>query len=53
MALERSVLNHEVIAKLLREHYCINAISSKKLKLGSANCYKVYDGDKFYFLAAV
>lgn len=50
MALEKSVLNEETIADLLLRHYGIPLVSVHRLKLGSANCYRVSDGNKDYFL---
>lgn len=50
MALEKSVLTDEIIADLLMMHYGIHLVSVQKLKLGTANCYRVFDGNKYYFL---
>lgn len=50
MALEKTVLNEKIILDLLSRHYGISPISAKKLKLGTANCFQVYDGNKYYFL---
>ena len=50
MALEKTVLNETIISDLLSKHYGISLVSSKKLKLGTANCYQVYDGNQYYFL---
>ena len=50
MALEKTVLNETIISDLLSRHYGISLVSSKKLKLGTANCYQVYDGKQYYFL---
>ena len=50
MALERSVLTYDIISDLLNRHYGINVSAVQKLKLGTANCYKIYDGNKYYFL---
>ena len=50
MALEISLLNQNVICELLDKNYGIFPISVQKLKLGSANCYRVFDGEKYYFL---
>lgn len=50
MALEKSVLTHETISMLLQTHYAINIVEVHRLKLGSANCYRVYDGQQYYFL---
>ena len=50
MALEKTVLNDEIAAHLLWAHYGITFVSMEKLRLGSANCFRVYDGDQYYFL---
>ena len=50
MALERTVLNDQIVACILSQQYGIDFVSMKKLKLGSANCFQVYDGNKYYFL---
>ncbi len=50
MALEKTVLNEKIVSDLLSRHYGISPISAKKLKLGTANCFQVYDGYKYYFL---
>jgi hypothetical protein len=50
MALERTVLNDEIVACMLSQQYGIDFVSMKKLNLGSANCFQVYDGNKYYFL---
>ena len=50
MALERSVLDESSISELILRYYGISVISSQRLKLGSANCYRVFDGEKYYFL---
>ncbi len=50
MALEKTVLNEKIVSDLLSKNYGISPISTKKLKLGSANCFQVYDGNKYYFL---
>ena len=50
MALEQTVLNDEIVAHLLFENYGITFVSMEKLNLGSANCFRVYDGNKYYFL---
>ncbi len=50
MALEKTVLNEKTVSDLLYRYYGISSISAKKLKLGTANCFQVYDGDKYYFL---
>lgn len=50
MALEKTVLNEKIVSDLLFRNYGISLIFAKKLKLGSANCFQVYDGNKYYFL---
>ncbi|MBR4865803.1 MAG: phosphotransferase [Clostridia bacterium] len=50
MALEKTVLDERIVSELLSKHYGIAPVSMKKLKLGSANCFRVYDGEKDYFL---
>ncbi len=50
MALQRSVLNTERIQKLIKDYYNINILSVKKLKLGTANCYRISDETQTYFL---
>ncbi len=50
MALQRTVLNDEIVACMLSQQYGIDFVSMKKLNLGSANCFQVYDGNKYYFL---
>ena len=50
MALEKTILNEEVTAHLLSRHYGITLCSMQRLELGSANCYRIYDGNQYYFL---
>ena len=50
MSLEKSVLTESIISDLLLNHYGISLLSVNKLKLGTANCFQVYDGNKYYFL---
>lgn len=50
MALEHSVLNQQIIARLIKEKYDLNIIKVQKTELGSANCFRVNDGKKDYFL---
>ena len=45
MALEKTVLNEKIVSDLLFRNYGISLIFAKKLKLGSANCFQVYDGN--------
>lgn len=50
MALEKTVLTEQTIRSLLQSHYGISVHSVTRLKLGSANCYRVTDDEKSYFL---
>lgn len=50
MSLEPTTLNGGRITDLLRFHYGIHCVGVERLRLGSANCYRVTDGEKFYFL---
>ena len=50
MALEQSVLNEESICQILKEYWNINCCSIEKMKLGTANCYKINSGESIYFL---
>ncbi len=50
MSLEKSVLNDSAISELLSKHYGISPLSVNKLKLGTANCFQVYDGNRYYFM---
>lgn len=50
MALERTVLNDDIVTHILSQHYGINFVSMQKLQLGSANCFRVYDGNQYYFM---
>lgn len=50
MALEKTVLNEEIIRDLLHSHYGITVRSVARIKLGSANCYHIKDSEKSYFL---
>ena len=50
MALERTVLTDEIAAQILYRYYGISFVSMQKLKLGTANCFRVYDGKQYYFM---
>lgn len=50
MALEKSVLTDIIVSDLLMQHYGIHFVSAHKLELGTANCYRIFDGEKYYFL---
>ena len=50
MALEKSILTNESITRLLKENYGIEVASIEKLRLGSANCYRISDRSQNYFL---
>ncbi len=50
MSLEKSILTESIISELLSNLYGISPLSVNKLKLGTANCFQVYDGNRCYFL---
>lgn len=50
MSLEKSVLTPDLIVKLLRKKYGLKTHAVQRLKLGSANCYRVDDDGNRYFL---
>lgn len=50
MALEKTVLSPQSIRELLKEKYGIAVTDIERLPLGSANCYRISDGSKIYFL---
>lgn len=50
MSLEKTVLKTESIKELLSIHYGISVDTVEKIDLGTANCYRVGDGRKRYFL---
>ena len=50
MALEHSVLDQEIITRLLKEKYDLIVTEVQKTELGSANCYRISDGKNDYFL---
>ncbi len=50
MALEKSLLDEEIIRDLLKKNYNIPVRSIKKLPFGTANCYKVESPDGTFFL---
>jgi len=50
MALEKTVLTGELIASLLEKHYDLKVLSSRRLALGSANCYRICTGSGDFFL---
>ena len=50
MSLEKTVLETESIKKLLNIHYEIAVDAVEKIDLGTANCYRVSNGRKKYFL---
>ena len=49
MALERTALNDDIVTRILSKQYGINFVSMEKLNLGSANCFRVYDGNAIEF----
>ncbi len=50
MALEKSLLDEDIIRDLLKENYNIPVQNTKKLPFGTANCYKVVSVDGTFFL---
>jgi Ser/Thr protein kinase RdoA (MazF antagonist) len=50
LAIEKSVLNNEIISNLLLREYNITTSKIEKLKIGSANCFKVFTSDNALFL---
>lgn len=50
MALEKSVLTFDAIKALINNHYGIAITDVRKMRLGSANCFKLSDGTNHYFL---
>ena len=50
MALEPTVLTPKRIHDLLLRHYGISSTAAERLPLGTANCYRITDGEKSYFL---
>ena len=50
MALEKTVLSERIVSELLSKHYGKTLVTMQKLKLGTANCFRVFDGSKNYFL---
>ena len=50
MAIQKSVLNDAEILRLLNDVYGIPADEVWRLSIGTANCYKVFAGDKAFFL---
>ncbi len=50
MALEHSILNQDIITRLLKEKYDLSVKEVQKTELGSANCYRINDGKNDYFL---
>ena len=50
MALEHSVLDQEIITRLLKEKYDLSVKEVRKTELGSANCFRINDGKNDYFL---
>ncbi len=50
MALEKTVLDRSSISDLIKQYYGINISHIERLPLGSANCYRISDGNKLYFL---
>ena len=50
MALENTVLTTDSIKELLNIYYGITVDAVEKINLGTANCYRVSNGGKRYFL---
>jgi hypothetical protein len=50
LAVEKSVLNNKIINDLLLREYNIITYKVEKLKLGSANCFKISALDNIFFL---
>ncbi len=50
MAIQKTVLDNKIISDLLKNRYSILVNQVEKLGLGTANCYKIYSGDKRFFL---
>jgi Ser/Thr protein kinase RdoA (MazF antagonist) len=50
MALEATVLSPENIRHLLKIHYGVRVLAARRLPFGSANCYRIEDEQKSYFL---
>ena len=50
MAFESSALHRATNADLLNAHYGLSVTAVQKMKLGTANCYRVCSGEKRYFL---
>ena len=49
MALEKTVLDSSTISDLMKQYYGIDVSDIERLPLGSANCYRIWDGNKQYF----
>jgi Ser/Thr protein kinase RdoA (MazF antagonist) len=50
MAVEKTALNNNIISLLLSKEYNITTSNVEKLKIGSANCYKIFSFNKIFFL---
>lgn len=50
MALEKSVLTHDVIRSIVHNHYGLEMSACRRLPIGSANCYRVDTEERSYFL---
>ena len=50
MALQKSVLNKEIISQQLKLHYHVSVREVQHLKMGSANCYVIFSDAGRYFL---
>lgn len=50
MALEKSVLTAESMRQLLEQHYGLRIVRAQRLGLGTANCFRVDNGRRSWFL---
>jgi len=50
MALQKSVLNKEIISQQLKLHYHVSVREVQHLKMGSANCFLIFSETERYFL---
>lgn len=50
MALEHSVFSEEELISFVNTHYGLESAAVQKLPLGSANCFRLFDGGSSYFL---
>lgn len=50
MALEHSIFRGDELVLFVNTHYGLRITDLQKLKLGTANCYRLSDGERSYFL---